>query len=85
MKDNLELGRYELIEDGKLAWADYEIANDTLILLHVEAHPALRGKGTAGRLMTGILEKTREQGRPIRPVCGYAASWLKRHGSATIS
>ena len=77
--DNLTHRRFELIEEGKLAFADYRLDGDILILPHVEADPALRGRGTAGRLMTGVLELARERGWKVRPVCGYAAAYIQRH------
>lgn len=81
VKDNTDLTRFELVEDGKLAWADYAIRDGGLVLLHVEAHPALRGKGTAGRLMEGILAIAKERGLSLRAICGYAAAWLARRPS----
>lgn len=77
--DNTARNRFELVEEGKLAFADYRLAGDVLTLPHVEADPALRGKGAAGRLMTGILELARERGWKVLPVCGYAAAYIERH------
>lgn len=77
--DNAARQRFELIEDGLLAFADYTRQGDVLILPHVEADPALRGRGTAGRLMAGVLELARQRGLKVTPVCGYAVAWLRRH------
>ena len=77
--DNTARNRFELIEEGKLAFADYRLESGVLILPHVEADPALRGKGTAGRLMAGVLELARESGWKVRPICGYAAAYMERH------
>lgn len=71
--------RFELIEDGKLAYADYRMEGDILVIPYVYADPALRGRGTAGRLMTGVLESARERGLKVEPVCGYAAAFIERH------
>lgn len=79
MTDNPTLRRFELIEEGRLAFADYRLDGDLLILPHVEADPALRGKGTAGRLMAAVLELARERGWKVRPICGYAAAFIQRH------
>lgn len=79
ISDNTSARHFELVEDGKLAFADYRLENGLLVLLHVEADPALRGKGTAGRLMTGVLELAHERGWKIRPICGYAAAFIQRH------
>lgn len=77
--DNTAKRRFELIEEGKLAYADYRLVLDILILPHVEVDPALRGRGAAGRLMGGVLEIARERGWKVRPVCGYAEAYLQRH------
>jgi predicted GNAT family acetyltransferase len=71
--------RYELVEEGKLAFADVERRGDQLIIPHVEAAPELRGKGTAGRLMEGIVAHAEREGLTIVPLCSYARAWLARH------
>lgn len=71
--------RFELEEEGKLAWADYRREGTLLIIPHVEADPDLRGRGTAGRLMAGMLDLVRGRGEKVRPLCGYAAAWIQRH------
>ena len=76
---NSTLGRFELVEEGKLAFADYRRQGDVLVIPHVEADPALRGHGTAGRLMEGVLEYARGEGLKITPVCGYAAAYIRHH------
>ena len=77
--DNHARQRFELIEDGKLAFSEYRREGDVLILPHVEADPALRGRGAAGRLMAGSMEIVRERGLKVRPLCSYAVAWLERH------
>lgn len=76
--DNSALRRFELDESGHTAFANYRRVEGRLIVDHVEAPPALRGAGTAGRLMEAIAEQARREGVKITPVCGYAAAWLKR-------
>ena len=77
--DNAARNRFELIEEGKLAFANYRRQGDVLVIPHVEADPELRGRGTAGRLMEGMLELARRQNLKISPLCGYAAAYLERH------
>lgn len=76
--DNAARSRFELEEGGKLAFADYRRAGGRLILPHVEADPALRGTGAAGRLMEGVLAKARAEGLKVTPLCAYAAAFMKR-------
>lgn len=79
LTDNSDRSRFEWVEDGKLAFADYRIEGRVLVLPHVEAAPALRGKGSAGRLMTAVLDLARQRGWQVRPLCGYAAAFIQRH------
>ena len=78
MRDNTDLGRFELDEQGHTAYADYRRTTDQLIIDYVESPPPLRGAGTAGRLLTAIAEEARLEGLKIVPICGYAAAWLRR-------
>lgn len=77
--DNTARQRFEWTEEGKLAFADYQMDGNLLILPHVEADPGLRGKGSAGRLMTAVLDLARERGWEVQPICGYAVAFVQRH------
>lgn len=77
--DNKAAKRFELVEEGHTAYADYRIDGTMLYINYVFSPPELRGKGTAGRLMEGIVETAKADNLEIYPICGYAASWLKRH------
>lgn len=77
--DNSAAGRFELVEQGHTAWASYRRDAGTLYIDYVFSPEALRGQGTAGRLMQGIVDEARSSALQIVPICGYAASWLRRH------
>ena len=79
VRDNPAKHRFELKEKGEIAFAEYRRSGDVLIIPHVEAPMALRGQGTAGRLMTGVLDIVREQGLKVVPSCPYAAVFIQRH------
>ncbi len=79
MKDDTERKRFELAMGGDTVFANYRLDGPALYINHVEAPEALRGTGAAGRLMQGIADHARAKGLKIVPVCGYAASWLRRH------
>ena len=77
--DNVAKSRFELAENGALAFANYRHTGDVYTLPHVEAAPELRGKGTADRLMVGIAALARANGFKLRPTCSYALAWFRRH------
>jgi predicted GNAT family acetyltransferase len=80
--DNAAHERFELSEDGHLAFASYRRTPGTLTIPYVESAPELRGKGTAGRLMEGIVARARAEGAKVIPICGYAVSLFRRHPDA---
>lgn len=71
--------RFTLEADGGTVFADYQQEPGTWLVTHVEADPALRGTGAAGRFMEALVGRARESGMQIRPLCSYAAAWLTRH------
>jgi predicted GNAT family acetyltransferase len=77
--DNVARNRFELTESGHVAFADYQRRNAVLVIPHVEAPRPLRGKGTAARLMEGVLAIVRERGEKVLPTCSYAAAYIRRH------
>ena len=80
--DNKDRGRFELEENGQTAFANYQRNGLHVVIPHVEAPPDLRGTGTAGRLMDGIVTLARADGFKITPTCSYAAIWFRRHKDA---
>lgn len=77
--DNSERQHYELDVDGQIVFAIYRRDGDVVSIRHVEAPVLLRGTGAADRLMRGIVAKARAESFRLRPLCGYARAWLRRH------
>lgn len=77
--NNEARNRFELEENGELAFANYRRSGDVFTIPHVEAAMALRGKGSASRLMEGIVAIARENHYKIHPTCSYAMAWFRRH------
>lgn len=80
--NNRDLSRFELEESGQTAFANYHRTGLHVVIPHVEAPLALRGTGTASRLMEGIVERARAEGFKITPTCSYAFAWFRRHKDA---
>lgn len=70
--------RFTLYLDGEIVGlADYSLDDTVLTIPHVETVPAHRGRGFAAVLMDGVVESLRANGRTIRPICSYAAGYLR--------
>jgi predicted GNAT family acetyltransferase len=82
MIDNQDEQRFELTENGFMAWADYRIRDGVHVIPHVEAEPPLRGTGAADRLMAAIVAHARANKLTLAPRCSYARTWFMRHPDA---
>ena len=78
--------RFELRRDGALVgFADYRSRGTTVVVPHVETLVQFRGRGYGGRLMAGIVDILRGDGRSIVPQCPFAAAYFRDHpGDADI-
>lgn len=70
--------RYEMDEQGLTSYADYRRTGDRLYIDYVFTPAPLRGSGASGRLMTEVAAEARANDLKITPICGYAATWLRR-------
>jgi len=82
MIDNDDRHRFEAEENGKLVFANYRAQDGRFLLTHVEADPALRGTGSAARLMEAIVAHARANHLKLVPRCSYAVAWFQRHPEA---
>lgn len=80
VRDNPDQDRYELVVDGEvISHAAYRLDGTVAVVPHVETHPHHRGRGMADRLMAGMLDDLRRRDLSIRPLCGFAAGYLRDH------
>jgi len=79
VRDNKELGRFELEVDGQTAFADYQIIDGTLVFTHTESPPALAGRGVATALIRGALPLVRAKGLKVVSRCSFVTAFFKRN------
>ncbi len=80
--DQPEQGRFVLLRDGELVgFADYRQSDDAIVVPHVETLAPHRGQGYGAKLMDGLLETIRADGRKIVPLCPFAADHIRQDPS----
>ena len=79
VRDNMSLNRFELNVDGAVAFANYHLTPQAVIITHTETPRALRGRGIASELVRGALELIRADGRKVIAGCGFVADYLRKH------
>jgi predicted GNAT family acetyltransferase len=79
VRDDKARSRFELDVDGSVAFADYKLAGDRVIITHTETPPSLRGRGIASQLVEGALGLIRADGYKVVAGCSYVVDYLERH------
>ena len=79
VRDNKVQSRFELDVEGAVAFANYRLTPQALIITHTETPPALRGRGIASDLVGGALQLIRADGRKVVAGCSFVADYLRQH------
>jgi predicted GNAT family acetyltransferase len=73
------LGRFELEQDGQVAYLEYAVAGPVLELRHTEVPDALRGHGLASALSKTAFDWARENHKKVDVICPTVAGYVKTH------
>ena len=79
VRDNKTLGRFELDVEGAMAFANYRLTPQAVIITHTETPRSLRGRGIASELIRGALEMIRADGGKVIAGCGFVVDYLGKH------
>jgi hypothetical protein len=79
IRDNNDRSRFELDVEGGIAFANYRVVRDAVIITHTETPAALRGRGIASELVKGALDLIRADGRKVVAGCSFVADYLDQH------
>lgn len=79
VRDSAGDHRYELVEDGQTAFAEYVRDGDTIIFTHTIVPPAIEGRGIGGRLVKTALADARARGLKVDARCSFVAAYIDRH------
>lgn len=70
---------YEMQFGNRVVYANVRKDKNTLYIDYVFAPQELRGKGATGEFMSKLMDVVRAEKLKVVPICGYAASWIRRH------
>ena len=79
VRDNKALGRFELDVEGVIAFANYRLTPQAVVITHTETPRALRGRGVASELIKGSLDLIRGDGRKVIAGCGFVVDYLSKN------
>ncbi len=72
-------GRFEIEEDGEIAYLEYTLSGHVLALLHTEVPEKLRHHGLGFALAEHALKWAKENNMKVDIVCPIAEEYLAKH------
>jgi len=79
-RDDVSSSLFELhLDETRVSTAAYRVDDEVVTISHVETDPAYRGNGYAAQLMSAVAGSVRADGRTLRPLCPFAASYVREH------
>jgi len=77
---SVTLGQFEIEQDGKTAYLDYELDGEGWIsLIHTQVPEPMRGKGVAGELAKAALEYAKDHHLKVDVVCPVVFHYVNKH------
>ena len=78
--DHPEAKRFEAhAGEELLGVVEYIPLPGKVIATHTEVAEEYEGRGVGSRLVAGMLDLLRDEGRLVQPMCPYVAAFLRKH------
>jgi uncharacterized protein len=77
--DNREASQFELVVDGQTAVLTYERTATSLVLLHTEVPPPLRGRHLADDLAKAAIDAAHAGRLRVVAVCPFVRAYMRKH------
>jgi uncharacterized protein len=72
-------GRFEIEQNGAVAYLEYSLADKVLELIHTEVPQSMQGTGAGSSLVQSALQWAREHKVKVDVICPFATEYIKRH------
>jgi len=77
--DNRAASQFELVVDGQTAVLAYERTPTSLVLVHTEVPPSLRGRHLGDALAKTAIDAAHAERLRLVVVCPFVRAYLRRH------
>ena len=79
VRNNEATGRFEVEQDGQVAFAEYRLLASGILFPHTLVPEALEGRGLAKAMAEEALPYARARGLKVMPTCTFFAGYIARH------
>jgi uncharacterized protein len=79
VSDNRDASRFELTVEGHTGVLVYKRTPASLVLVHTEVPPAIRGRRFGEALVKAAIDAAHAEGLRIVAVCPFVKAYLRKH------
>ena len=84
VSDNREAHRFELVVEGETAVLVYQRTPTSLILVHTEVPPPVRGRHLGDTLAQAAIDIAHAEGLRVVAVCPFVKAYLRKHRASGV-
>jgi predicted GNAT family acetyltransferase len=77
--DNRRASRFELTVDGHTGVLVYKRTPESLVLVHTEVPPPIRGRHFGDALVKAAIDAAHAEGLQVVAVCPFVRAYLRKH------
>ena len=81
--DNRDAQQFQLVVDDHTAFLSYERTPNSLVLVHTEVPPALRGRHLGDALAKAAIDAAHAAKLRVVAVCPFVKAYLQKHPSSS--
>ncbi|MGC2332785.1 MAG: GNAT family N-acetyltransferase [Candidatus Acidiferrales bacterium] len=78
-KQLVTTGRFEIEQDGEIAYLEYSLGGNVLELIHTEVPEKLRHMGLASALAENAFQRAQERNLKVDVVCPTVRGYVAKH------
>jgi len=71
--------RFEYKHNGSLAFIEYEIKGDRILLISTQVPEEISGQGVGSELIKQSLDQIENMNLKVVPVCSFVQNWLRKN------
>ena len=79
VKNNTNNQRFEIHEDGEIAYLEYRFYKKDIALMHTVVPEALGGKGIASALAEYAFDYAKKEKKLVMVYCPFVSGYVKKH------
>lgn len=77
--NNQQRQQFQITIDGEIAFLEYRLYEDTIVLMHTEVPEKFGGRGIGSSLAAAAFDYAKTHHLKVKVYCPFVVTYLRRH------